>query len=28
VAKGQGDRGDTKPSGNVVRRLVQNLSRG
>jgi hypothetical protein len=28
VAKGQGDRGDTKPSTNVVRRLVQNLSRG
>ena len=28
VAKGQGDRGDTKPSGNVFRRLVQKLTRG
>jgi hypothetical protein len=28
VAKGQGDRGDTKRSGNVVRRLVRKLTRG
>jgi hypothetical protein len=28
VAKGQGDRGDSKRSGNVVGRLVQNLARG
>ena len=27
VAKGQGDRGDTKRSGNVVRRLVRKLTR-
>src|SRR5436190_21166013 len=28
VAKGQGDRGDSKRSGNVVRRLVRKLTRG
>ena len=28
AAKGQGDRADAKRSGNVVRRLVQSLSRG
>jgi len=28
VDKGQGDRGDTKRSGNVVRRLVRKLTRG
>jgi hypothetical protein len=27
VAKGQGDRGDAKRSGNVVRRLVRTLTR-
>jgi hypothetical protein len=28
VAKGQGDRGDTKRGGNVVIRLVRKLTRG
>ena len=28
VAKGQGDRGDTKRSGNVVKRLVRKFTRG
>jgi len=28
VAQGQGDRGDTKRSGNVVRRLVRKLTGG
>ena len=28
VAKGQGDRGDIKRGGNVVRRLVRKLTRG
>jgi hypothetical protein len=28
VGKGQGDRGDSKGSGNALRRLVQKLARG
>jgi len=28
AAKGQGDRGDTKPGGNVVRRLARKLTGG